>query len=196
MIKTKEDLVFYKRQDAIMNGLVNKSKYGGVPLRLNKRFRFLRLLREVEYYKNNLHGINKLLFYFKYYRLKTLGMSLGFSIEPNCFGPGLSIPHYGTIIVNPHAKIGKNCRLHCCTNIGASAGSSKAPEIGDNAYIGPGAILFGNIQIGNNVTIGANATVNKTFLEENILIVGTPAQIVKKDMPNWLKINKVEGSFG
>lgn len=29
MIKTKEDLVFYKRQDAIMNGLVNKSKYGG-----------------------------------------------------------------------------------------------------------------------------------------------------------------------
>ena len=192
MIKTKKDLVYYKQQDVIMNGFVNKNKLWGVKQRLNKRFKFLKLLREAEYYKNNFYGINKLIFYFKYYRLKKIGLSLGFSIEPNCFGPGLSIPHYGTIIVNPSARIGKNCRLHCCTNIGASAGSNKAPEIGDNVYIGPGAIIFGNIQIGNNVTIGANATVNKTCLEEYSVIAGTPAVVVKKNMPNWLSFNKIE----
>lgn len=52
--------------------------------------------------------------------------------------------------------------------------------------------IFGNIQIGNNITIGANATVNKTCLEEYSVIAGTPAVVVKKNMPNWLSFNKIE----
>lgn len=52
MIKTKEDLAYYKRQDAIINGFVNKNNFfRGVKQRLNKRFKFLKLLREAEYYK-------------------------------------------------------------------------------------------------------------------------------------------------
>lgn len=118
-------------------------------------------------------------------------MKLGFTIEPNCFGPGLSIPHYGTIIVNPNARIGSFCRLHCCTNIGASSGNLEAPQIGNNVYIGPGAILFGKINISNNVTIGANATVNKSVNDEFVAIGGTPAKIIKQKMSNWLQFNKI-----
>lgn len=44
-------------------------------------------------------------------------------------------------------------------------GSKKAPKIGDNVYIGPGAVLFGDIEIADNCWIGANAVVNKSFLE-------------------------------
>lgn len=40
--------------------------------------------------------------------------------------------------------------------------------------------MFGNIQIGNNVTIGANAVVNKSFEQDNITLVGVPAHIVNK----------------
>jgi len=35
-----------------------------------------------------------------------------------------------------------------------------------------------NIKLGNNVKVGANAVVNKTFDEDNIIIAGIPAIIV------------------
>ena len=47
-------------------------------------------------------------------------------------------------------------------NIGAH--HDKASRIGNNVYIGPGAIIFGDIEIADNVSIGANATVNKSVL--------------------------------
>jgi len=80
--------------------------------------------------------------------------------------------HYGTIIVNDKARIGKNCRIHANTNIGASGGKPGAPKIGDNVYIGPGVCIFGDIKIGNGIAIGTNSTVNKSFEENNIMIAG------------------------
>lgn len=59
-------------------------------------------------------------------------------------------------------------------------GGKNVPIIGDNVYIGPGAILFGDIRIGDNVMIGANSTVTKSFEESNIVIAGSPAKIIKK----------------
>jgi serine O-acetyltransferase len=187
MIKTKQDLRYYKEQDAKVNGY-----RGGVKRLFSEKYRFLVLLREIEYLTNNPSLLNKVRCAFKKIRFRRVSMKLGYSIQPNCFGPGLSLPHYGTIIVNGNARIGANCRLHCSTNIGASAGGNKAPIIGDNCYIGPGAILFGEIEIPNNTTIGANATVNKSFTEEYTAIAGTPAKVVKTDMPNWLQFNKVK----
>ena len=46
-------------------------------------------------------------------------------------------------------------------------------------YIAPGAKIYGNIIIANNIAIGANAVVNKSFEEENILIAGNPAKKIK-----------------
>lgn len=125
-------------------------------------------------------------------RYRKLSLKLGFSIPINTFGPGLSIVHYGTIIVNSAARIGKNCRLHACVNIGASRGSKRAPRIGDNVYIGPSAVIFGDICIANNVTIGANATVNKDCREANAVLAGTPAIVVKRDFPVWWRLNDLD----
>ena len=126
------------------------------------------------------------------YKFKKLSIKLGFSIPINVFGPGLSIAHYGSIVINPNAKIGANCRLHVGVNIGASGGGTEAPIIGDNVYIGPGAILFGDIKIANNVTIGANATVNKSCDIEHCVLAGTPAKVVKENNPNWIEFNNVD----
>ena len=104
------------------------------------------------------------------------------------FGPGLSLAHTGNIIINPNAHIGENCRIHVGVNIGAH--HDKAPSIGNNVYIGPGAILFGDIQIADNISIGANATVNKSFTEPNVVIAGTPASVVKRNTSSWNGIDK------
>ena len=106
------------------------------------------------------------------------GIRLGFSIPINVFDYGLRINHYGTIVVNTKARIGKWCDIHACVNIGESL-DKKAPCLGDNCWIGPGAKLFGGITIGNGVMIGAGSVVNKSFTENNITIVGVPARKIK-----------------
>lgn len=125
-------------------------------------------------------------------RLKRISVKLGFSIPLNVFGPGLSIAHYGTVVVNPNCRIGSFCRIHANTNLGASAGHKEAPHLGDRCYIEPGAILFGNIAITSDTTIGANATVNRSCDKEHVVLAGTPAKIVKDHMPNWLEFNQVK----
>lgn len=114
-------------------------------------------------------------------------------IPKNVFGPGLSIAHYGTIVVNSQSRIRSNCRIHVGVNIGASAGRSEAPKKGDNCYIGPGVIIFGDINIANNVTIGANSTVNRSCDRERVVIAGTPAKIVKEQARSWVEFNNMEG---
>lgn len=102
---------------------------------------------------------------------------MGFSISPNVFGPGLSIAHHGTITVNGGASVGANCRIHPSTSIGTARGfDAAAPSIGDNAYIAPGARLFGPIVLGHNVTIGANAVVHRSWEGDGITLVGIPAR--------------------
>lgn len=76
------------------------------------------MLRYAEYYSN----IGSMRKYLYAIRLRSLSQRLGFYIPINTCGPGLSLPHYGTIIINKNACIGKNCRIHACVNIGASAG--------------------------------------------------------------------------
>ena len=113
-----------------------------------------------------------------YYKLRHhfLGVKLGFSIPCNVFGGGLKINHYGYIVVNPKAQIGEFCDIHQGVNIGEGL-DRKAPKLGDNVWIGPGAKLYGDISIGSDCMIGANAVVNKSF-EKNNVIVGVPAKSI------------------
>lgn len=100
---------------------------------------------------------------------------LGLSIPLGVFGPGLSIAHYGAIVVNKNASVGANCRIHPGVCIGTAGGRS--PTIGDNVYLGPGAKVFGGITIGDNVAVGANAVVNKD-VPPGVTVAGNPAKVV------------------
>jgi serine O-acetyltransferase len=181
MIKSKEDYKFYLEADRIANSLPkNRSLIMMIKniLLPNYTWEFQKLLRKVEYYKNCkkdvISTIYRFLLIMKYHKFS---MKLGFTIPANVLGPGLSIAHYGQIAINTGAKIGANCRLHVGVNIGTKAGyGDKAPFIGDNCYIGPGAKIFGKIYIADGIAIGANAVVNKSFDEPNITIAGVPAK--------------------
>ena len=104
-------------------------------------------------------------------------------ILKNTCGPGLSLPHRGTIVINGAAKIGANCRIHVDVNIGTAKGfNDRAPIIGNNVYIAPGVKIYGSIEIADGCTLGANAVVNKTCLIKNAILVGCPARIIEKSM--------------
>ncbi len=96
-------------------------------------------------------------------------------------GPGLSLAHRGPVIINPHARIGKNCRIHSGVNIGTNAGTQgEAPVIGDNCYLGPGAKLFGLIKVADGIAIAAQAVVNKSWEEPNVTLGGVPARVISQ----------------
>ncbi|WP_299122877.1 serine acetyltransferase [uncultured Winogradskyella sp.] len=181
MIQSKLDYKKYLEQDKIALRLGSLSLSGKILnfISPNLIWKFEKLLRKVEYYENCKNkGISKIYYYYLKFKFKRLSLKLGFSIPPNVFGPGLAIIHYGTIVINGNAKVGSNCRMHACVNIGASGGQSEAPQLGDNVYIAPGAKIYGNITIANNTAIGANAVVNKSFNEENTVIAGIPAKVI------------------
>lgn len=174
MITSKKDLKYYLEADRLALGKKTKKPR----LLGDEVWRFQRTLRKLEYYLNCKKSIifrPVVAFYkLKYYLLCII---FGYTISPNVFGPGLSIAHRGTLLVHRLSKVGANCRLHVCVNIGTSAGTSDdAPIIGNNVYIGPGVKMFGKIEIADDIVIGANAVVNKSFLEPGITIAGVPAK--------------------
>lgn len=183
MILSKDDYLSYLEADRIALGR-SKIRFSDELIRLispDYIWDFQRLLRKLEYYKNvKKNGfVNKLIYLYLKLKYKKLSVKLGFTIPENVFGPGLAIVHYGTIIVNQNVKVGANCRIHVGTNIGASGGTNKAPQIGDNVYIAPGAKIFGDIKIPSNCAIGANSVVTKSFKEEGMMLAGIPAKIIK-----------------
>lgn len=94
-------------------------------------------------------------------------------------GYGFYIGHFSGIIVSQGAKIGNNCNISQGVTIGYSSRGVKKgfPTIGDNVYIGPGAKIFGNIIIGDNVAIGANCVVNSDA-PNNSVIIGIPGKVI------------------
>ncbi|WP_282042555.1 serine O-acetyltransferase [Winogradskyella flava] len=181
MIQNKNDYIEYLNRDRIAlqvsnNTFSNKLRNLFFP---NPVWKFQRLMRKLEYYVNCKNkGIYKFYILYLRYRYRLISVKLNFSIPINIFGPGLSIVHYGTIIINYTSRIGANCRMHACVNIGASGGEIQGPILGDNVYIAPGAKIFGNIRIPNNTAIGANAVVNKSFEKEHTIIAGIPAKVI------------------
>lgn len=176
---TKADLFRY-------GGLTNIS--GLIKGILIPGFRYTYFWRKASMYKrNSLLGI--------FYRLilLKLGHKYGFQIPTNTnIGSGLYIGHFGTIVINKKATIGKNCNIAHSITIGqANRGKLKGyPTIGDKVWIGTGSVIVGKITIGSNVLIAPNSFVNFD-VPENSLIIGNPAKIINKDNPTAGYINHI-----
>ena len=184
MIRSKKDYLAYLEADrkAFYTKSVKPRLFG------DEIWKFQRTLRKLEYYRNcKKSPLDKLYALFLRFRYHHQSIRLGFTIPCNVFGPGLSIAHYGYIIINGNVRIGANCRIHSGVTIGGREGE-KYPVIGNNVYIGPGAVIYGSVVIADNIAIGANAVVNKSFLEPGITLGGVPAiKISNKGSEDMLK---------
>ena len=83
----------------------------------------------------------------------------GIQLSPKTgIGRRLRIAHQHGIVIHGAVVIGDDCLIRQGVTIGLARGPG-APRLGDRVEVGAGAILVGNIRIGNDVTIGPNAVV-------------------------------------
>lgn len=104
------------------------------------------------------------------------GISIPYSCE---IGGGLLIGHFSGIMIGSNVEIGENCTLHQNVTIGAAGRDEKRgePQIGNNVFIGAGAVVLGKISIGNNVAIGANAVVVDN-ISSNAVVVSEKSKVI------------------
>lgn len=146
----------------------------------NPGFRYTFFFRKCGHYHNSTGILSKARFYFYLAFLKHYSYKFGIQISPfTSIGPGLYIEHFGNIVVNRYARLGKNINLHPGITIGATyrGCNQGTPIIGDNVWIGANAVIVGNIKIGDNVII-APLTYLNSDVPDNAVIAGNPGIII------------------
>lgn len=91
-------------------------------------------------------------------------------------------PHPSGIIIGEGVTIGEGCVIYHQVTIGGKDRNlpppKKYPIIGKNVTIYAGAMLLGDIYIGDNSVIGANSVV-MTNVEPNSVYAGIPAKRIR-----------------
>ncbi len=126
------------------------------------------------------------------------------------FGKNVYCNFNTTLVDDTHIYVGDNTMFGPNVTV-ATAGHPINPElraqgyqynapvhIGENCWIGAGAVILPGITIGNNVVIGAGSVVTKD-LPDNVVAVGNPCKILREigdhDREYYFKDRKIDPSF-
>lgn len=94
-------------------------------------------------------------------------------------GRNFMIWHGFSTIINAE-QIGDNCEIWQQVTIGNKFNVDAAkPKIGNNVKICAGAIVIGDVTIGDNSIVGAGSVVTKD-VPANVVVGGVPAKVIKK----------------
>lgn len=136
--------------------------------------------------------------------------SLGFGFEQDEAGEWVRLPHIGNLCIEDQVEIGsstviargtiaetrisRNCKIddnvfiahnvflgENCVVI-ANAEISGSVVVGRNSWVGPASTIIQGLQIGQNSLIGIGSVVIKD-VEENAVVAGNPARILRKQDP-------------
>lgn len=186
MIQTRSDLKEYIRCD-IANTREVKHHYMFLEylkgnIRAYTKYKYIYILRHLEYYTNNrTYFINRLLYLYYKIKLERYQIKTQIFIHPNVFDKGLNIEHPGFIWADNSSVIGRNCTILPRVLLGKKMPNVSVPSIfiGDNCYIGTGSTILGPVKIGNNVIIAAGSIVIND-IPDNCMVAGNPAKIKKR----------------
>lgn len=115
-------------------------------------------------------------------------------------GPGLAIAHCFGVVVNRNAVLGSNVTLFHGVTIGQGDeigpnGERKThyPVIEDDVWIGPHAVIAGNVRVGRGSRIMAGAVVVKD-VPPHSMVAGNPSSIVREDcLPDVFNRAPIDG---
>lgn len=99
-------------------------------------------------------------------------------------GRRFHIAHQGGIVIHEHAVIGDDCLIRQGVTIGAAGeyDPAKAPRLGNKVDVGAGAMILGKVTIGDNARIGPNAVVMMN-VPANSMAVAQPARVIPLPKP-------------
>jgi serine acetyltransferase len=95
---------------------------------------------------------------------------------------GVYLSDDGQLIIGPHS-IGKGTLIHDRVTMGVSASGAGPPTIGENVWIGPDCVIYGDSRLGNGVTV-LPGTVLSMHVPDNAVVGGNPGSIVRLDFDN------------
>lgn len=111
---------------------------------------------------------------------KIIEILAGICIPGRCsIGPGLYIGHFGGIFIDSDSRLGENCNVAQGVTIGKGGRGelSGVPMLGDRVHIGANALVLGRITIGNDAVIGPGAVVMSDVPPCGVAM-GNPARVI------------------
>lgn len=140
------------------------------------QLKYLRLLRKCQEKK----GLVRIFYHIKLKKLSKVS-HIQIPYQTKIDG-GLHISHYGRIIVNRDAIIGKNVTLGTGVVVGQESRGARqgCPTIGNCVLLCPNSVVVGKVTIGEDVIIAPNAYVNFDVPAHSI-VIGNPGKIIHKD---------------
>ena len=106
----------------------------------------------------------------------------GIEIHPGAtIGKCLFIDHGMGIVIGETAIIGDDCLLYQGVTLGMTGkhGGKRHPTLGNNAMVGAGTIVLGDIHVGDNVKVAAGSVVVHD-VPADTTVAGNPAHVVRE----------------
>ncbi len=95
-------------------------------------------------------------------------------------GAGIMMDHAHSIVIGETARVGNDVTILHNVTLGGKGNDKgdRHPKIGDRVFIGTGAAILGNIQVGDDATIAAGSIVLQD-VPPHTTAVGAPARIIQ-----------------
>jgi len=122
----------------------------------------------------------------------------GIEIHPGAkIGEGLFIDHGMGVVIGETSEIGDNVTLYQGVTLGGTSHqrTKRHPTLGNNAVVGVGAQVIGNITIGDNAKVGAGSVV-VTSVPANATVVGVPGRVVAIRNPDTDTVERLPDPVG
>jgi serine O-acetyltransferase len=97
-------------------------------------------------------------------------------------GRGIYLSDQGFLILGPE-RIGSGTLIHERVTIGVRAGEERRPSIGENVWIGPDSVIYGNVSLGDGATVLPGSVVSMN-VPAGAVAAGNPAVIVRRQFDN------------
>lgn len=105
----------------------------------------------------------------------TVGCHIPDEVE---FGEDPHFVHAKDVLMHPKVKLGDRVGMMHAVTLATTVDRPGVPEIGDDVFIGAGAVIVGPVKVGDGARIAPNSLVMQN-VPAGATAIGVPARIVK-----------------